>query len=164
MAAGWTHDHVEANGIRVHHVRQGSGEPLVLLHGWPEFWYMWRKNIGPLAEAFDAVVPDLRGFGGTEKKPLPDPPGRHDKRWQDVETLLQQGIDVITTVNVQHLESLNDVVFAITGVRQAETVPDAVVRAAETVELVDMSPQALRRRMAHGNIYPAEKIDKARPR
>ncbi len=85
----------------------------------------------------------------------------HEKRWQDVETLLEAGIDVITTVNVQHLESLNDVVQAITGVPQRETVPDAVVRAAEQVELVDMTPEALRRRMAHGNIYAPDKIDAA---
>ena len=69
------------------------------------------------------------------------------------------GIDVISTVNIQHLESLNDVVEKITGVPQRERVPDAVVRAADQVELVDMSPEALRRRMAHGNIYPAEKVD-----
>ena len=87
------------------------------------------------------------------------PGSRNAKRWQDVEELLKAGIDVITTVNIQHLESLNDVVMKITGVPQRETVPDAVVRAADQVELVDMTPEALRRRMAHGNIYPAEKID-----
>jgi len=76
MMSGWSHDHVEANGIRVHCVRQGAGEPLVLLHGWPEFWYVWRKNIGPLAQRFDVVAPDLRGFGQSEKPGLPDPPGR----------------------------------------------------------------------------------------
>ena len=75
--------------------------------------------------------------------------------------LLDAGIDVITTVNIQHLESLNDVVAAITGVVQTETVPDEVVRAAEQIELVDMTPQALRRRMAHGHIYPADRIDTA---
>ena len=89
------------------------------------------------------------------------PGSAHEKRWQDVEQLLDAGIDVITTVNIQHLESLNDVVAAITGITQAETVPDAVVRAAEQIELVDMTPQALRRRMAHGHIYPAERIDTA---
>ena len=89
-------------------------------------------------------------------------PGReHAKRWQDVEQLLEAGIDVISTVNVQHLESLNDVVEAITGVPQRETVPDSVVRAAEQVELVDMTPEALRRRMAHGNIYRPDKVDAA---
>ncbi|WP_305790260.1 sensor histidine kinase [Symbioplanes lichenis] len=89
------------------------------------------------------------------------PGARHGKRWEDVRELLDAGIDVLTTVNVQHLESLNDVVARITGVEQRETVPDAVVRAAEQVELVDMTPEALRRRMAHGNIYRPEKIDAA---
>src|SRR5499427_6340489 len=83
------------------------------------------------------------------------------KRWQDVQQLLAAGITVITTVNVQHLESINDVVLQITGVPQRETVPDAIVRAADQIELVDMAPEALRRRMAHGNIYAAEKIDTA---
>jgi two-component system sensor histidine kinase KdpD len=85
----------------------------------------------------------------------------NEKRWQDIEVLLAAGIDVISTVNIQHLESLNDVVEKITGVPQRERVPDAVVRAAEQVELVDMAPEALRRRMAHGNIYAAEKVDAA---
>jgi two-component system, OmpR family, sensor histidine kinase KdpD len=89
------------------------------------------------------------------------PGSRNAKRWQDVEELLSAGIEVITTVNIQHLESLNDVVLKITGVPQRETVPDAVVRAADQVELVDMTPEALRRRMAHGNIYAPEKIDAA---
>jgi len=89
------------------------------------------------------------------------PGSLHEKRWQDVQQLLDAGIDVITTVNIQHLESLNDVVAAITGIKQAETIPDEVVRAAEQIELVDMTPQALRRRMAHGHIYPAERIDTA---
>jgi two-component system, OmpR family, sensor histidine kinase KdpD len=89
------------------------------------------------------------------------PGSRHEKRWQDVEGLLDAGIDVISAVNIQHLESLNDVVEKITGVPQRETVPDAIVRAADQVEMVDMTPEALRRRMAHGNIYPPEKIDAA---
>src|SRR5947199_1648377 len=87
------------------------------------------------------------------------PGSRHEKRWQDVEQLLESGIDVISTVNVQHLESMNDVVEEITGIKQRETIPDAVVRAADQIELVDMTPQAIRRRMAHGNIYSAEKVD-----
>lgn len=89
------------------------------------------------------------------------PGSAREKRWQDVELLLEAGIDVISTVNVQHLESVNDVVETITGIPQRETVPDSVVRAADQVELVDMSPEALRRRMAHGNIYAAEKVDAA---
>lgn len=89
------------------------------------------------------------------------PGSRHARRCQDVAALLDAGIDVLTTVNVQHLESLNDVVERITGVRQRETVPDEVVRRAEQIELVDITPEALRRRMAHGNVYAAEKVDAA---
>ncbi|MFE5756570.1 ATP-binding protein [Streptomyces massasporeus] len=89
------------------------------------------------------------------------PGSRNAKRWQDVEELLAAGIDVVSTVNIQHLESLGDVVESITGVRQQETVPDEVVRRADQVELVDMTPEALRRRMAHGNIYQPDKVDAA---
>ncbi|MDX8030175.1 sensor histidine kinase KdpD [Lentzea sp. BCCO 10_0856] len=89
------------------------------------------------------------------------PGSRNEKRWQDVEELLEAGVDVLSTVNVQHLESLNDVVERITGVRQRETVPDEVVRRAEQVELIDITPEALRRRLAHGNVYPAHRIDAA---
>jgi two-component system sensor histidine kinase KdpD len=89
------------------------------------------------------------------------PGSRHEKRWQDVDVLLEAGITVLSTVNVQHLESVNDVVAKITGIRQQETVPDAIVRGAEQVELVDITPEALRRRMAHGNVYPPEKVDAA---
>ncbi|MFC4555004.1 ATP-binding protein [Georgenia faecalis] len=89
------------------------------------------------------------------------PDSRHDKRWQDVEQLLAAGIDVVSTVNIQHIESLNDVVEEITGVPQRETVPDEVLRAAEQVEVVDLAPQALRDRLAGGFVYPAERIDAA---
>jgi two-component system, OmpR family, sensor histidine kinase KdpD len=86
------------------------------------------------------------------------PGSRNAKRWQDIEEILDAGITVISNLNIQHLESLNDVVQQITGVVQRETVPDEVVRRADQVELVDMAPEALRRRMAHGNIYNAEKV------
>ncbi len=89
------------------------------------------------------------------------PGSRNTKRWQDIAELVDAGITVLTTVNIQHLESLNDVVEQITGVSQRETVPDEVVRLADQVELVDMTPEALRRRMEHGNIYAPEKIDAA---
>lgn len=89
------------------------------------------------------------------------PGQRRAKRWEDVDDILDAGIDVISTVNIQHLESLNDVVERITGITQRETVPDDAVRAADQVELVDMSPEALRRRMAHGNVYGADKVDAA---
>jgi two-component system sensor histidine kinase KdpD len=89
------------------------------------------------------------------------PGSRNPKRWQDIDELLRAGIDVITTVNIQHLESVNDVVEKITGVPQRETVPDAVVRAADQIELEDMTAEALRRRLAHGNVYAPEKVDAA---
>lgn len=84
-----------------------------------------------------------------------------EKRWQDVELLLEDGIDVITTLNVQHIESLADVVAQITGVVQRETVPDAVVRAADEIQVIDLAPQALRDRLTAGLVYPAERIDAA---
>lgn len=89
------------------------------------------------------------------------PGSQYKKRWQDLEKILDAGINVISTVNIQHLESIHDVVEQITGVRQRETVPDEVVRQANQVELVDMAPEALQRRMAHGNVYPPERIEAA---
>ena len=86
---------------------------------------------------------------------------RNEKRWQDVEELLEAGITVITTLNIQHLESLNDVVERITTVKQLETIPDAVVRRADELQLVDLTPLALRNRLARGDVYPAERIDTA---
>ena len=91
-----------------------------------------------------------------------DVPGcRNAKRWQDVEELLEAGIDVITTLNIQHLESLSTVARQVTGVEQHETLPDDVARRADQIELVDMTPEALRRRMVHGNIYPPNRIEAA---
>ncbi|WP_369355405.1 DUF4118 domain-containing protein [Streptomyces sp. cg2] len=89
------------------------------------------------------------------------PGSRNAKRWQDVEELLAAGIDVVTTLNVQHLESLNDVVRQITGTRQRETLPDEVARRADQIELVDLPPEVLRRRMVHGDIYPPDRIESA---
>ncbi|MCG2623633.1 DUF4118 domain-containing protein [Arthrobacter sp. I2-34] len=85
----------------------------------------------------------------------------HEKRWQDVQTLLEAGINVISTVNIQHIESLNDVVLQITGVQQRETIPDAVLRGADEIELVDLTPQALRERLSDGLVYPQSRIDAA---
>ncbi|MGD0880854.1 MAG: universal stress protein [Acidimicrobiales bacterium] len=87
--------------------------------------------------------------------------GRHDKRWQDVIELLEAGIDVITTLNIQHLESIADAVERIIEVPVRERVPDRVVRMADQIELVDSSPEQLRRRMVHGNIYPPDKVPDA---
>ncbi|KGJ72252.1 histidine kinase [Cryobacterium roopkundense] len=85
----------------------------------------------------------------------------HAKRFQDVEAILDAGIDVISTVNIQHIESLNDVVEQITGAPQRETLPDSVLRRADQVEVVDLAPQALRDRLAEGHVYPAARIDAA---
>jgi two-component system, OmpR family, sensor histidine kinase KdpD len=87
--------------------------------------------------------------------------GRHEKRWEDVLEILDSGIAVITTVNIQHLESLGDAVERITGVAVRERVPDWVVRRADQIELIDSSADQLRRRMLHGNIYPKDKVPAA---
>ncbi len=89
------------------------------------------------------------------------PGSKHEKRWQDVEELLDQGITVITTMNVQHLESIADVVERITGVPVRERIPDSVVDQAGEIELVDMSPHALRQRITHGNVYPPARAEQA---
>lgn len=89
------------------------------------------------------------------------PGSRHTKRWEDIEELLDAGISVLSTVNIQHLASLGDVVSAITEVRQAETVPDDIVRRADQIHLVDISPELLRQRLGDGKIYAADKIDAA---
>jgi two-component system sensor histidine kinase KdpD len=89
------------------------------------------------------------------------PGSKNDKRWQDVQELLDAGINVISTVNVQHIESVSDVVEKITGAPQRETIPDGILRAADQIEVIDLAPQALRDRLADGNVYPAERIDAA---
>ncbi|GCE49715.1 two-component system sensor histidine kinase KdpD [Thermosporothrix hazakensis] len=86
---------------------------------------------------------------------------KHKKRYQDVLEILEAGIDVIATLNVQHLESLNDLVSNITGITVRETLPDWVLDQADEVELIDIAPRALRQRMRHGNIYPPERIETA---
>src|SRR6266511_4072934 len=89
------------------------------------------------------------------------PGGRHAKRWQDVEELLDADIDVFTTVNIQHLESLNDKIFELTGVRVRETFPDRLLRRADSLVLIDLPPGALRERIAQGRVYATEKIPTA---
>lgn len=89
------------------------------------------------------------------------PGSKNKKRWQDVEELLNAGITVITTVNIQNLESVSDLATQITGVEEPDRIPDEVVRAADQIELVDITPEALRRRLAHGNVYPPERVDAA---
>jgi len=143
------------------HARRRTAEQLVGLDVMPRATIRYRGSTFEEMDV-DAVIARHPQIALVDELAHTNVPGsRNEKRWQDVEELLEAGIDVITTVNIQHLESLNDVVLKITGVPQRETVPDAVVRAADQIELVDMTPEALRRRMAHGNVYPAEKIDAA---
>ncbi|MGX1672576.1 ATP-binding protein [Streptomyces sp. NPDC055400] len=136
----------------------------VMLHGLEQ---IPRKELEYRGAVFtemdvDAVLARSPQVAMVDELPHTNIPGsRNAKRWQDVQELLAAGIDVVSTVNIQHLESLGDIVESITGVRQQETVPDEVVRRADQVELVDMSPQALRRRMAHGNIYRPDRVDAA---
>jgi two-component system, OmpR family, sensor histidine kinase KdpD len=107
-----------------------------------------------LARRPDVVlVDDLAHMNG--------PGARNPTRWEDVEELRAAGITVLATLDVEHLASLSDVVEQIVGTRPAETVPDEFVRAAEQVELVDITPEALRRRFAHGNVYSADEVDAA---
>lgn len=144
-----------------HHERERTE---VLLHGLEQ---IRRREIEYRSAVFtemdvDAVLERAPAVALVDELAHTNVPGsRNAKRWQDVEELLKAGIDVISTVNIQHLESLGDVVESITGVRQKETIPDEVARRADQIELVDMSPQALRRRMAHGNIYRSDKVDAA---
>ncbi|MFD1274434.1 MULTISPECIES: sensor histidine kinase KdpD [Streptomyces] len=136
----------------------------VMLHGLEQ---IPRKELDYRGSSFtemdvDAVLRRAPAVALVDELAHTNVPGsRNAKRWQDVAELLAAGIDVVSTVNIQHLESLGDVVESITGVRQRETVPDEVVRRADQIELVDMSPPALRRRMAHGNIYKSDKVDAA---
>ncbi|CAM5321327.1 sensor histidine kinase [Streptomyces avidinii] len=148
-------------GFVEHHSRPRTE---VMLHG---LELIERREIGYRGSTFtemdvDAILSRRPAVALVDELAHTNVPGsRNAKRWQDVEELLQAGIDVVSTVNIQHLESLGDVVETITGVRQRETVPDEVARRADQIELVDMSPQALRRRMAHGNVHKPDKVDAA---
>jgi two-component system sensor histidine kinase KdpD len=138
-----------------------------------------RTETAVLAEGLD-VVPRLRAAHGTLELEEMDVDGvvrrapelalidelahtnapgmRNEKRWQDIDEVLEAGIDVISTVNVQHLESLNDEVFELTGVRVRETFPDHVLDDADEIVLVDLTPEALRRRLEAGKVYPRERV------
>ncbi|MDQ0716727.1 two-component system sensor histidine kinase KdpD [Streptomyces luteogriseus] len=148
-------------GFAEHH---GRPRTEVMLHGLeqvPRRELEYRGGVFPEMD-LDAVLARRPQVALVDELAHTNVPGsRNAKRWQDVEELLAAGIDVVSTVDIQHLESLGDVVESITGVRQQETVPDEVVRRADQVELVDMTPEALRRRMAHGNIYQPDKVDAA---
>lgn len=141
-----------------------------------------RRKVAELAQGIETIPPRYFEYRGSSFPELDVPavlarhpevvlvdelahtnaPGsKNEKRWQDVEELLDAGITVISTVNIQHLESLNDVVTQITGIEQQETIPDSIVRQASQVELIDITPEALRRRLSHGNVYAPDRIDAA---
>lgn len=110
----------------------------------------------------DAVVARRPAVALVDELAHTNAPGStHQKRWEDVEDLLDAGITVISTVNIQHLESLADIIENITGVKVHERVPDRLIDQADEVELIDMTPHALRRRMEHGNIYPEDRAERA---
>lgn len=148
-------------GLVETHGRAGTSQMLEGLETVPRRTVEYRGGVFTELDA-DAVIARHPAVAVIDELAHTNVPGlRNPKRWQDVDEILDAGIDVVTTVNIQHLESLNDVVESITGIRQQETLPDEVVRRADQVELVDMSPEALRRRLAHGNVYAPEKIDAA---
>jgi two-component system sensor histidine kinase KdpD len=110
----------------------------------------------------DAVVRRLPEVALIDELAHTNAPGsRNGKRYEDIEEILGAGIDVISTVNIQHLESLNDVVFELTGVRVRETFPDRVLDEADEVVLVDLTPEELRERIQAGKVYPKGRVDAA---
>lgn len=140
----------------------GRADTERLLEGFEQLPHRVRMHLGIARREFDLdaalarrpallLIDDLARSNDLEVEPAP----RHAKRWQDVEELLTAGIDVWTTLNVQHLESLNDTVAGITGVRQQETIPDRVFDEADEVELIDLPPTELLARLKAGKIYEA---------
>ena len=160
------------------HRRLSRGEDVVIGYVEPHV----RPDTAALVEGLECVPPKVIEYHGTTFTELDTdaviarhpqtvlvdelahtniPGTRHDKRWQSVEELLDAGINVLSTVNVQHVESLNDTVCQITGVCVRETVPDRVLDEADEVELVDVPPDALLNRLKRGAIYAPEKVDQA---
>jgi two-component system sensor histidine kinase KdpD len=146
----------------------GRAETERLLEGLEQLPFLQVHYRGIVCREFDldaalerapaiVLVDELAHSNRAEGEPLP----RHAKRWQDVEELLHGGISVWTTLNVQHLESLNDVVAGITGVRQHETLPDRVFDEADEVELIDLPPDDLLARLREGKVYVASQVGKA---
>ncbi len=119
---------------------------------------------GPVLEemALDAVLRRQPETVLVDELAHTNAPGvRHAKRWQDVEDIRAAGIDVITTVNVQHVESVKDLVERVTGIVVRETVPDKELDGADEIQFIDITPEALRKRMRHGNIYAKDKVETA---
>jgi two-component system, OmpR family, sensor histidine kinase KdpD len=139
-----------------------------------------RPETAALADGLEQVPKLQTGFGGLEEMDVdafvrraPElalidelahsnlPEARNAKRWQDIDEVLAAGIDVVSTVNIQHLESLNDAIAELTDVRVRETFPDGVLEAADEVVLVDLTPEALQERIRAGKVYPRERTQTA---
>ena len=157
--------HLQGRDVMVGVVEtHGRAETAALREGIPDLPKRPVEYRGATLEEFDldaalAIHPDVLVLD--ELAHTNAPGSRHDKRWQDVEELLGAGIDVLTTVNVQHVESLNDVVAQITGITVRETVPDAVLERADEVELVDLSPEVLHQRLREGKVYLPDRAEQA---
>ena len=122
----------------------------------------YRGSEFPELDVEAVLRPRTRRWCSSTSSPTPTPPAARTRNGgRTSRSCSTPGITVISTVNVQHLESLNDVVTQITGIEQQEKVPDEVVRAADQIELVDITPEALRRRLSHGNVYAPERVDAA---
>jgi two-component system sensor histidine kinase KdpD len=148
-------------GFAEPHGRRKTAEQIGDLEVVPRTQMMYRDSLFEEIDV-DAVLDRHPQVALVDELAHTNVPGsRNEKRWQDVDELLEAGIDVISTLNIQHLESLNDVVEQITSVKQLETIPDEVVRRADELQLVDLTPLALRNRLARGDVYPAERIDTA---
>ena len=110
----------------------------------------------------DATLERRPAICGVDEFPHTNVPGSaRAKRWQDIEHLRDHGIDVLTTMNIQHLESLNDQVFDITGIRVRETIPDWVLERSDEIVMVDVTPRALLNRLERGVVYGPEKAERA---
>jgi two-component system sensor histidine kinase KdpD len=139
-------------------------ETLALLHGLPVVPTKRIEYRGRTFEEMDteAVIARRPQVALVDELAHTNVPGsNNEKRWRDVHELLDQGITVISTVNIQHLESVADVVESITGAPVKERIPDWVVDGADELEMVDMSPHALQQRIRHGNVYPSERAEQA---
>ncbi len=97
---GFTHEYATVNGVRLHYVRRGSGEPLLLIHGWPGFWYEWHLNIGPLSEHFDVIAPDMRGYAYSDKPEVAPEAGYTDAAFaEDIRAFIDHhGLEKVRVV------------------------------------------------------------------
>lgn len=142
----------------------GRAETEALVEGLPVFPLREVEYKGAVLREpdVDGLIHRRPGLVLIDELPHTNAPGsRHRKRWQDIDELLDAGIDVYTAMNIQHLESLNDVVAQITGVQVQETVPDAFVERAFEIEVVDIPPGELQQRLREGKVYVPEKVDQA---